>query len=147
MPSSSASSSSASTSSPLITEYQTLQAKKDVQRAKARARMARYCQRLKEQSPEAQQAAQERARDAQARYHAQCVAIMQSVSTALTVIFAETGLNYWFKQKPNGLKKFGVAVYEAKMEQRCSRREAKADRQRRPDRVKAPRSTTKKSTS
>ncbi|KAJ7711715.1 hypothetical protein B0H16DRAFT_1744928 [Mycena metata] len=53
-----------------LTHYDLMQIKKAEQRAKTRERTARYRQRLKESPLEEQQAAQERARDARARYRA-----------------------------------------------------------------------------
>ncbi|KAJ7887722.1 hypothetical protein B0H13DRAFT_1888764 [Mycena leptocephala] len=60
-----------STNSPgIVTQYQLLQRRKEVQREKTRIRMAQFRLRLKEMPSEEQEAFKARARDARARYRA-----------------------------------------------------------------------------
>ncbi|KAJ7886947.1 hypothetical protein B0H13DRAFT_2342687 [Mycena leptocephala] len=110
-----------------LTQYQLMQRKKEEQRAKTRACMARYRSKLKDPSLEDQEAAVIRAREARARYRERNR--LQLLHTAKC------------KQQAAYAEKYGVEAYGAKMELKQQRQKDKQDHPRCRDRVKPSKSS------
>ncbi|KAJ7457080.1 hypothetical protein FB451DRAFT_1564459 [Mycena latifolia] len=116
-----------------MTQYQLIfrrQAKKEEQREKTRARMARYRLKLKELPMEEQKAATERARLARARYRESHRLELRTSAKCL--------------RAHHYAAKYGDDAYKAKVQQKFERMEEK-DRKRRTVRPRVPKGQGKKS--